>query len=82
MNFHRYVKFFVSTFIFQIKELDLTGAKTGGEIEGLSEEFVSLEVLELSKANITSLKNFPKLPSLKKVFNIFNYRTAMVFVPA
>ena len=74
MNFHQYVKFIVSTFLFQIKELDLTACRDhGGGIEGLSEEFVSLELLELSKANITSLKNFPKLPSLKKVFNIFNY---------
>ena len=55
-------------FCFQLKELDLSGCKTGGEIEGLTEEFESLEVLDFSNSNITTLKTFPKLPNLRKVW--------------
>jgi len=51
----------------KLKELDLSGCKTTGEIEGLNEEFTSLEVLDFSNANITSLKTFPKLPNLLKL---------------
>jgi len=50
-----------------LKELDLSGCKTLGEIEGLTEEFVSLEMLDISNSNITTLKNFPKLPNLRKL---------------
>ena len=53
--------------LFQLKELDLSGCKTLGEIEGLTEEFTSLEMLDISNSNITTLKNFPKLPNLRKV---------------
>lgn len=51
----------------KLKELDLSGCKTGGEIEGLTEEFESLEVLDFSNSNITTLKTFPKLPNLRKL---------------
>jgi len=50
-----------------LKELDLSGCKTGGEIEGLTEEFESLEFLDFSNSNITTLKTFPKLPNLRKL---------------
>jgi len=50
-----------------LKELDLSGCKTLGEIEGLTEEFTSLEMLDISNSNITTLKNFPKLPNLRKL---------------
>eukprot|EP00092_Neocalanus_flemingeri_P019122 GFUD01020713.1.p1 GENE.GFUD01020713.1~~GFUD01020713.1.p1 ORF type:complete len:254 (-),score=81.08 GFUD01020713.1:1476-2237(-) len=51
----------------KLKELDLSGCKTGGEIEGLTEEFESLEFLDFSNSNITNLKTFPKLPNLRKL---------------
>ena len=57
----------VFSVLFQLKELDLSGCKTLGEIEGLTEEFTSLEMLDISNSNITTLKNFPKLPNLRKV---------------
>jgi len=50
-----------------LKELDLSGCKTLGEIEGLTEEFTSLEMLDISNSNITTLKNFPKLQNLRKL---------------
>ena len=50
-----------------LKELDLSGCKTMGEISGLTEEFVNLELLDLSNSNLTTLKTFPKLPNLRKI---------------
>ena len=50
-----------------LKELDLSGCKTMGEISGLTEEFVILELLDLSNSNLTTLKTFPKLPNLRKI---------------
>jgi hypothetical protein len=50
-----------------LKELDLSGCKTMGEIEGLTEEFLNLELLDLSNSNLTTLKTFPKLPNLRKI---------------
>jgi len=51
----------------KVKELDLSGCKTGGEIEGLTEEFESLEFLDINNCNITNIKSFPTLPNLRKL---------------
>ena len=53
--------------------MDLSGCKTLGEIEGLTEEFTSLEMLDISNSNITTLKNFPKLQNLRKVGILANF---------
>ena len=37
------------------------------QLDGLSSEFTSLEVLSLINVGLTTLKGFPKLPSLKKL---------------
>ena len=57
-------------YLFQVKELDLSGCKTGGEIEGLTEEFESLEFLDINNCNITNIKSFPTLPNLRKLRHI------------
>lgn len=49
------------------KELDLSFCKSGGEIEGLTEEFENLEYINIEGSNITNLKNFPKLKNLKRI---------------
>jgi len=51
----------------EVKLLDLSGCKTGGDMVGLTDEYVNLESLDLSNSYITSLKTFPKLKTLKKV---------------
>lgn len=38
------------------------------QIEGLTDDFDSLEVLSLINVGLTTLKGFPKLVNLKKVF--------------
>ena len=48
-------------------ELDLDGAKSLGEIDFGDLELDNLELLALSRTHLTSLKNFPTLPSLVKV---------------
>jgi len=53
-------------FSFQIKELNLDNCRST-TIEGLTDEFTTLEKLSLINVGLTSLKNFPKLPSLKKL---------------
>lgn len=53
-------------FLLQIKELVLDNCRST-QIMGLTSEFVSLESLSLINVGLTSLKGFPKLPSLKKV---------------
>ena len=55
----------------QVKELDLDGVKCGGEIDFGDYDFSALEVLTISEAGLTSLKNFPTLPNLLRV-NIAN----------
>ncbi|XP_070494853.1 acidic leucine-rich nuclear phosphoprotein 32 family member A isoform X2 [Chironomus tepperi] len=50
----------------QIKELNLDNCRSTA-IEGLTDEFTTLEKLSLINVGLTSLKNFPKLPSLKKL---------------
>lgn len=50
----------------QIKELNLDNCRSTS-IEGLTDEFTVLEKLSLINVGLTSLKNFPKLPSLKKL---------------
>lgn len=50
----------------QIKELNLDNCRST-TIEGLTDEFTTLEKLSLINVGLTSLKNFPKLPSLKKL---------------
>jgi len=51
----------------EAKELDLSGCKNVVEFEGLTEEFTSLEVLDVSNSNIASLEGFPKLPNLRRI---------------
>ena len=51
----------------EITELDLSNCKTGGEIDGLNEEFSALEQLDLQNASLTNIKLFPKLANLKKL---------------
>lgn len=52
-----------------VKELDLSGCKTGGDIEAeqFTDDFSNLETLDLSNSYITNLRAFPKLKSLKKL---------------
>jgi len=50
----------------QIKELNLDNCRSTA-IEGLTDEFTALEKLSLINVGLTSLKSFPKLPSLKKL---------------
>ncbi len=38
-----------------------------GKVEGLSEEFTSLEELEILNCSLKSLQGLPKLPSVKTV---------------
>ncbi|XP_043676106.1 acidic leucine-rich nuclear phosphoprotein 32 family member A isoform X2 [Vespula pensylvanica] len=51
---------------FLIKELVLDNCRSTN-IDGLTDEFVALEVLSLINVGLTSLKGFPKLPNLKKL---------------
>jgi len=51
----------------EVTELDLSNCKTGGEIDGLNEEFSALEQLDLQNASLTNIKLFPKLAQLKKL---------------
>lgn len=51
----------------EVKDLDLSACKSGGDILGLTDEFTNLETLDLSNSTITNLKAFPKLENLKKV---------------
>lgn len=53
---------------FQIKELVLDNCRST-YIVGLTDEFAALETLSLINVGLTSLKGFPKLPSLRKVSN-------------
>lgn len=57
---------FISYFIQQIKELNLDNCRSTC-IVGLTDEFTELETLSLINVGLTSLKNFPKLPNLKKL---------------
>ena len=54
---------------FQVRDLDLSGVKTGGDIdiECFNSEFSNLETLDLSNSTITNLRGFPKLKNLKKL---------------
>lgn len=56
----------VVRYSFQIKELNLDNCRSTA-IEGLTDEFTALEKLSLINVGLTSLKSFPKLPSLKKL---------------
>ena len=47
--------------------MDLDGVKCMGEIDFGDLQFDNLEAVTLSRANLTSLKNFPTLPNLVKV---------------
>ena len=47
--------------------MDLDGVKCLGEIDFGDLQFDNLEALTLSRANLTSLKNFPTFPNLVKV---------------
>merc|ERR1712045_114849 len=51
----------------KVKELDLDGVKCGGEIDFGDYDFSALEVLTISEAGLTSLKNLPTLPNLLRL---------------
>merc|ERR1712013_890634 len=51
----------------EVTVLDLSNCKTGGEIDGLTEDFSALENLDLQNASLSNIKLFPKLPSLTKL---------------
>merc|ERR1711953_780076 len=51
----------------KLHELDLDGVKCMGEIDFGDLQFDNLEAVTLSRANLTSLKNFPTFPSLVKL---------------
>jgi len=51
----------------KMQELDLDGVKCLGEIDFGDLQMDNLEQVTLSRANLTSLKNFPTLPSLVKL---------------
>ena len=51
----------------EVTILDLSNCKTGGEIDGLTEEFSALENLDLQNASLANIKLFPKLTNLKKL---------------
>lgn len=51
----------------KMEELDLDGVKCMGEIDFGDLQMDNLEAVTLSRANLTSLKNFPTLPSLVKL---------------
>ena len=55
-----------------MEELDLDGVKCLGEIDFGDLQMDNLEAVTLSRANLTSLKNFPTLPSLVKVWHYYN----------
>ena len=57
------------TILAQVRDLDLSGVKTGGDIdiECFTSEFANLETLDLSNSTITNLRGFPKLKNLKKL---------------
>lgn len=58
--------FFFYYFLSQITELNLDNCRSTNII-GLSDEFTALESLSLINVGLTTLKGFPKLPSLKKL---------------
>lgn len=50
----------------KVTELNLDNCRAT-QIEGLSDEYTSLELLSMINVGLTSLKGFPKLPELKKL---------------
>jgi len=51
----------------EVRELDLSGVKTGGDVEGFTDSFTNLETVDFSNSTLTNLRGFPKLKSLKKL---------------
>lgn len=51
----------------EVLELNLDNCRTTGQVEGLTESFINLDYLSLNNAGLTSLKNFPKLPNLRRL---------------
>ncbi|XP_077996617.1 acidic leucine-rich nuclear phosphoprotein 32 family member A-like isoform X2 [Glandiceps talaboti] len=51
----------------QVLDLNLDNCRSTGTIEGLTDEFINLESLSMINVGLTSLKGFPKLPSLRKL---------------
>jgi Leucine-rich repeat (LRR) protein len=49
-----------------VAELNLDNCKAT-TVEGLTDEFVNLEVLSLNNVGLTSLRHFPRLPKLRKL---------------
>ncbi|KAA3679235.1 uncharacterized protein DEA37_0013411 [Paragonimus westermani] len=53
----------------EVKELNLSHSKSTS-VEGISEEYVALETLNLTGIGLESLSSLPKLPSLKTLSNL------------
>ena len=53
---------------FQVVELNLDNCRSTN-IVGLTDDYKNLTSLSLINVGLTSLKNFPALPSLKKVYH-------------
>jgi len=49
-----------------IKELNLDSCR-GQQLDGLTDEFKNLEILSMINVGLTTIKGWPKLPSLKKL---------------
>lgn len=64
-------EFKMNFFSIQIKELNLDNCRAK-ELEGLTKEFCNLETLSMINVGLTTLKNMPDLPELKKV-HVFHY---------
>ncbi|CAF0763232.1 unnamed protein product [Didymodactylos carnosus] len=52
----------------QVKELVLDNCGRCTTLQGLTDQFSNLRVLSVINVGLTSLKNFPKLPKLKKLY--------------
>ena len=64
----------------QVLELNLDNCRTTGQVEGLTENFVNLDYLSLNNAGLTSLKNFPKLPNLRRVSTVLSIHLIPCFL--
>lgn len=68
----RYVTLSGKQVFLKVKELDLDGC-TATEIEGLTDEYSSLEKLSIAGVGLTTLAGFPALPSLVKVRYFYHF---------
>lgn len=53
---------------FQLAELVVDNCRSGdGEVEGLTDEYLELEILSMANVGLNSLSKLPSLPKLRKV---------------